>query len=295
LIHLCHYGVVRSLFGAIVVLCLVGSVCAQDLPATPRFEVASVKPNTTNDPPSSRFPLGPGDAFLPGTLFSAANQPLINYIRFAFGRSQGELLRLPSWVYDERFDIQGRATGEPTKEDMRLMVRTLLAQRFKMAWHIEPHDEPVLELIMTKSGELGPQLIRHGADQPCGQNADATGDATFDAIPCGSAGLVSASSPGRARIAGRAEPIARLAGVLSNNRFAGVDRVVIDRTRLAGSFDFAVEWAVPVDPPDVSRSTDDTGPPIDVALRRQLGLTLRPARASIAVLVVDHVERPSGN
>jgi len=178
---------------------------------------------------------------------------------------------------------------------MRQMVRTLLTARFKMSWHTEPREQPVLELFLTTPGELSPQLVRQGADQPCRQNGAAGGDATFDAIPCGSAGLVSASSPGRARIAGRAEPISRLAGVLSNNRFAGVDRVVIDRTGLAGSFDFSVEWAVPLDPPDASQSTDDTGPPIDVALRRQLGLRLRPARASIDVLVVDHVERPAEN
>ena len=262
-----------------------------------RFEVASIKPNTTDAPATSRFPLGPGDAYVAGTLFAATNQPLINFVRFAFGRSQGELLRLPAWIYDERFDIQGRATGEPTKDDMRLMVRALLAERFKLAWHLEPHDEAVLELVMTKPGAPGPQLTRHGAEQSCGADATASGDRSFDAIPCGSAGLVSTSTRGHARLAGRAEPLARLAAVLSNNGFASVDRVVIDRTGLAGNFDFTVEWAVPISPPDsASRPpADDSGPPIDVALRRQLGLTLRPATAPVDTLVIDHIERPSAN
>jgi len=265
--------------------------------SAPRFEVSSVKPNATDAAPTSRFPLGPGDAYVAGTAFSATNQPLINYLRFAFGRSQGELLRLPAWIYDERFDIQGRTTGEPTKDDMRLMVRALLTERFKLAWHFEPHEESVLELVLTKPGVPGPQLTPHGADQSCEQNATARGDRTFDAIPCGSAGLVSTSTPGRARLAGRAEPIARLAAVLSNNGFAGVDRVVIDRTGLAGNFDFTVEWAVPISPADsASRPAgDDSGPPLDVALRQQLGLTLRPAKAPVETLVIDHVERPSAN
>jgi uncharacterized protein (TIGR03435 family) len=286
----------RYLTAAIVALCITAVASAQAPPEGPRFEVASVKPNTTNDPASSRFPLGPGDAYVAGTLFSATNQPLINYIRFAFGRSQGELLRLPSWIYDDRFDIQGRTTGQPTKDEMRLLVRTLLAERFKLRWHLEPREEPVLELVLTKPDELGPQLTRHGAEQSCDQAASPR-DARFDAIPCGSAGLVSASTPGRARIAGRAEPIARLASVLSNNRFAGVERMVIDRTGLAGDFDFAVEWAVPADPADPSSrpAADDTGPPIDVALRQQLGLTLRPAKATVDSLVIDRVERPSNN
>jgi len=85
--------------------------------------------------------------------------------------------------------------------------------------------------------------------------------------------------------------------VLSNNRFAGVDRIVLDHTGLTGSFDFAVEWAVPIDAADAGASprTDDSGPPIDVALRQQLGLTLKSGKASVDSLVVDHLERPTGN
>lgn len=255
--------------------------------------MASVKRNTSGDQPSSRFPLGPGDAYVNGSLFSATNQPLINYIRFAFKRSQGELLRLPSWVYDERFDIQARAAGEPTKDDMRRMMGALLAARFNLAWHVEQREESVLELVLTKPGELGPQLTRHATGQPCGPDATHPRDPTFAAIPCG-AGLVSATSPGRSRISGRAEPIAKLAGLLSNNSFAEVDRVVLDRTGLIGAFDFTVEWAPSVRSAEpLSRPLgDDAGPPLDVALRRQLGLTLRPTRAPVDVLVIDRVERP---
>jgi uncharacterized protein (TIGR03435 family) len=279
-----------------VVLAFVGGVAVLSAQApversAPTFEVASIKPNTSDAPPSSRFPLGPGDAYVAGSLFSATNQPLINYIRFAFGRSQGELLRLPSWVYDERFDIQARAAREATKDEMRLMIRALLAVRFSLAWHVEQREESVLELVVAKPGELGPQLTRHASDQPCGQDAPRA-DPKFDAIPCG-AGLVSATSPGRSSISGRAEPLAKLAGLLSNNSFAGVDRVVVDRTGLTGPFDFTVEWAVPVRSVEpLSRPLgDDAGPPLDVAIRRQLGLTLRPTRARVEVLVIDSVER----
>jgi len=259
----------RAIVALAALLCVARVSAQTALP--PRFEVASVKPNTTNAPPTARFPLGPGDAYVAGTLFAATNQPLINYVRFAFGRSQGELLRLPAWIYDERFDVQGRATGAPTKDDMRLMVRTLLTERFKLTWHYETREAAVLELALAKPGELGPQLVRHGADQPCDQKSAITGDRTFDAIPCGSAGLVSAATPGRARLAGRAEPLARLAAVLSNNAFAGVDRIVIDHTGLDGDFDFVVEWAVPPNPSDPQpRATDDTLP------RRSTGGTSAP-------------------
>jgi hypothetical protein len=53
--------------------------------AAQTFEVASVNPTKSNDPPYSNFPLGPGDVYVPnGGLFSAKNFPLVTYIFFAY-------------------------------------------------------------------------------------------------------------------------------------------------------------------------------------------------------------------
>jgi uncharacterized protein (TIGR03435 family) len=261
--------------------------------SAPAFDVASVKPNASDSPPSSRFPLGSGDAYVAGGVFSALNQPLINYFRFAFGRNQGELLRGPGWVYDERFDIEARAAADATKDEMRLMMRDLLARRFNLAWHFEQREESVLELVLAKPGELGPQLTRSVTDQP-GTDATRNADPEFDAIPSGAGLVFAVTAPRLAKISGRGEPIAKLAGLLSNNSFAGVDRVVLDRTGLTGTFDFTVAWAIPLRPSEaLSRPFgDDVGPPLDVALRRGLGLILRPARAPLEVLVIDRIERP---
>src|SRR5436190_3654571 len=68
------------------------------------FDVTSVKPNRSTAEAYSRFPLGPGDAYVPGGFFSATNQPLIAYLRFAYKLSQIEMPGLPAWVYDDRFD-----------------------------------------------------------------------------------------------------------------------------------------------------------------------------------------------
>ena len=277
------------------ILSLWALLSAQSPVAGPRFEIASVKPNTTDAALSSRFPLGPGDAYLPGTLFSATNQPLINYVRFAFGRSQGELLHLPAWVYDERFDVQARAAGEPSKDDMRLMVRALLTDRFKLMWHVETREGAVLELVLAKPGAVGPQLRKHAGEESCGSDASVRRDPTFAAIPCGSAGLVTASNPGQAKISGRQQPVARLAALLSNNTFAGIDRVVLDHTGLTGDFDFTVEWSLSAADLAARPPGDDTGPGLSQALRDQLGLTLRPARSPIDELVIDHIERPTEN
>jgi hypothetical protein len=84
--------------------------------AAQTFEVASVKPSKSNDPPYSNFPLGPGDVYVPnGGLFSAKNFPLVTYIFFAYKiiGNQGQYLlpQLPDWTKREQFDIQARALG----------------------------------------------------------------------------------------------------------------------------------------------------------------------------------------
>src|SRR5579862_93682 len=127
--------VLRFVATACVLWCVPAAARAQS-PTAPAFEVASVKPNNSNSPPESLFPLGPGDGFAAtGGLFSATSQPLIAYLRFAYRLGQGDLLSLPTWVYNDRFDIEGRAQGTPTKDRMRLMMRSLLAERFKVAVH----------------------------------------------------------------------------------------------------------------------------------------------------------------
>ena len=93
--------------------------------------------------------------YVPGDFFSATNQPLIAYLRFAFKLSQGELLDLPTWVYDEHFDIAARAVGSPTKDEMRLMMRSLLAERFKLKVHRERGTAPAFNLVLVKAGQLG--------------------------------------------------------------------------------------------------------------------------------------------
>jgi hypothetical protein len=133
----------------------------------PAFEVASVKSNLSNAPANSRFPLGPGDAYVPGAIFSATNQPLIGYLRFAYKLGQSDLLGLPGWVYSDRFDIEARAQGNPTKDHMRLMMQSLLTDRFTLIAHTERQIKPVFNLVLAKSGKTGPQLQAHWENESC--------------------------------------------------------------------------------------------------------------------------------
>src|SRR5579871_1667889 len=108
----------------------------------PAFDVASVKQNKTGDPaPYSNSPLGPGTVFVQtGGYFKATDLPLMTYIAFAYkiqGSEAKDLLsQLPDWVNTENYDIEAKtAKVGVTKDEMRLMMQSLLAERFKFTIH----------------------------------------------------------------------------------------------------------------------------------------------------------------
>jgi uncharacterized protein (TIGR03435 family) len=153
------------------------------------FDVVSVKTNKSNEPPTSAFVLGPGDAYVSnGGRFSATNQPLIAYLAFAYKLRASDLPGLPAWVYNDRFDIEARVQGNPTKDQMRLLMQSLLADRFKLATHSETKPGPAFALVMSKPGKIGPQLQ---ADSGDGCSAAPTPQAS-GAAP---SGVRSATSP----------------------------------------------------------------------------------------------------
>ncbi len=297
----------------IVVLWLTSGDCATvraQAPDNPAFEIASVKANNSTTQPLSRFPLGPGDAYIPGNIFSATNQPLIAYLRFAFKLSQGELLDLPTWVYDEHFDIAGRATESPTKDQMRLMMQSLLAERFRLKIHRERRAKPAFNLVLARADRLGPQLKANTDDKACaGSSAQQpTGAAStlgpnepssksgvqLPPMPCGTIGQISASAPDKGRIGGRKVTVELIAGFLKNP-FTGVDRQVIDRTGLSGTFDFSLEWSPERDITGTPGQAPAAGPSFLEALQKQLGFRLVATTAPADVLVIDHIERPDEN
>src|SRR5258708_16168856 len=138
------------------------------------FDVATVKKNTTgpNFSRSSSFPLGPGDVYIPNAgRFQARNLTLLTYIKFAYKLSGDQeqflLPQLPKWATTDRFDIQSSVQGNPTKDQMRLMMQSLLAERFKLAVHYETRQIPMYALLLDIPGKLGPLLQQHPSDSPC--------------------------------------------------------------------------------------------------------------------------------
>jgi bla regulator protein BlaR1 len=279
------------------------------------FDVASVKPNKSSDLQRyANFPMG-GNAWLPtGGLFSTKNIPLVIYIAFAYDlTAQSKLFGLPAWVSNDRFDIEARAQGNPTKDQMRLMVQSLLADRFKLVLHHEARQLPVYALVLSKEGKTGPQLQPHEDDGSCATAAatankppapgtpppvplsapSSTSGLQLPPLVCGSVfGGLPASAPGRVRFGAKGITMPLLARALPG----GLDRPVLDRTGLSGNFDFAIEFTPQIDGPLPPGSTpDETGPTFMEALQEQLGLKLESQTGPVDVIVIDHVEQPSPN
>jgi uncharacterized protein (TIGR03435 family) len=261
------------------------------------FEVASVKQNNaemngTNS--SQNVSLDAGNSFVrTGGLFRATNIPLHWYIRFAYKLETtefGEIMdELPQWAQTTRYDIEARAPGDPTKDQYRLMMQALLADRFKLAVHFEIKQMPVWGLMLNKPGRLGPKLREHSANPPCpaaapaGQTVDST--AAGFPLPCGTFVDVRPATEGDYAGGARDVPMSRVADILSLGTFRTY-KPVVDETGLAGNYDFVIEF---------SRDPNDPIGPFQDALKDQLGLKLVPQTGPVQTIAVDHIEQPSPN
>jgi uncharacterized protein (TIGR03435 family) len=216
------------------------------------FDVASAKPNKSADEPTSNFPLGPGDIYaVTGGRFCATSTTVLNYITFAHKLNGQQRQRiasaLPGWVSSDRFDIGARGQANATKDQVRLMMQSLLADRFKLVLHHETQQSPALALVVAQGGKLGPQIQVHSDGSECmpaapdssqasvsGQPSapSSTSGLQLPAIPCGGVTQLTASAPGRIRIGAKNIPIALLAQPFTRPQ-TGIDRPVFDRTGLS--------------------------------------------------------------
>ena len=184
----------------------------------------------------------------------------------------------------------------------RLMMQSLLADRFKLAVHFETREVPVLALVLVKPGRTGPRLRPHGDGLACDAKWVAPPDRSSPFVApgafmpsCGAVGAI--TGPNNTVLLGARDTSTQL---LANFLPAVQDlgRAVVDRTGLSGKFDFSLNWT-----PEPNRPTplgadappDTGGTTLIEALKEQLGLKLEPAKAQIQILVIDHVERPSPN
>ena len=252
-------------------IALVGVTMTVSAQAPVTFEVASVKANKSG---ASQVTVN----WQGGVTM--INVPLRAIVQFAYGiNTPSRIIGHPDWTNVERFDIQARAPeGFTGVEQMRPMLQTLLADRFKMVSRLERRELQSYALVKARSdGKLGPNI--KPAEKPCvGPRGEA---------PLGIQCVQGGGAAGGARAIGI--PIGQLAPLLS----LVVGRPVVDRTGLTGVYDLELRFSgerVDGGPP-----TDPAAPSIFTAVQEQLGLKLEAEREVVEVLVIDRIDRPSDN
>ncbi len=266
--------------------------------AGPQFEVASVRENSSDEKSVSNFPLNPGPQFgLSGGLLTARNMLLLQYVVFAYKPTsyQIQILRqgMPAWTRDAHYDIVAKAPGNPTKDEMRAMMRALLEERFGMRVHHESRETNIFALVLARPGKLGQKLVPHAADDPdCKKKPLPVTQAGGYPHECGTGAMIASSTAGLTAAGGQKVVMDEFVLGLTNPS-EGIDRPVLNRTGLSGAYDFALEWVA--DSGDSSAVGSTAGPGFRQALREQMGLKLVPEKAPVDVIVVDKVERPSAN
>ena len=269
-----------------------------------RFDVISIRENrTAGAHPYSNFPLNPGPQYNnEGGLLVARDIPILQLLVFAYAHNmyQIQAMRqsLPFWARETGYDVQARAEGRPTKDEMREMVRSLLADRFGLKLHLETREEPVFQLVAVHPGKLGPDLQpAHPNEPPCaayGPYANAPVPTIEGGLPayCGAVLLLPNTTGGQIHLAGRQVPLSQLA--LAIGAFGEMfQRPVVDGTGLPGKYDVSLTFTPESSDPAHTGQTTDV--PLSEALRKQLGLKLESGKASVEVPVLDRLEKPTGN
>jgi uncharacterized protein (TIGR03435 family) len=259
-----------------------------------RFEVASVRPSARQAPAVITGGAGGGPNIgVRGERFVAVNQVLREIIRYAYQLESFQQIEGASPLLDDRFDITAVVPAGTPPDVPRLMLQTLLAERFSLRVRWTTRDQLVYQLIAGRRDKrLGPQL------KPSTRDCDASlaqfrrehpdgGRAARVFVPKPICDM--SVYPFRASIVGDTQTMADLARELS--RIPVVGTAVLDRTGLTGRFDFELSFFPgPAAAALLPRAADQ--PSLFVALEEQLGLRLERTRAPVRVLVVDRVEPP---
>jgi uncharacterized protein (TIGR03435 family) len=344
----------RNRFGLMLMagaLIAAGAACAQTAPATQAassvqaspavqaapgnlaFDVASVRPSPAPDQTTMIAGLQAGR--LPnwvradGTRATFHYESLKELIAYAYKLRTYEISG-PEWLVTDRFDIEARLPDGATKDDVPEMLQALLAERFNLTSHREMQEQPVLGLVVAKSG---PKLKESSAkpvafdeseslkpdeskmDSPDGpihlmKNAD--GSTTYN---MGARGSFTLKLDGETRSMHMQADTITMKGfvMMMTTLGAGQGRQIVDMTGLTGMYQAAVNFSMmdlmsslsaqgielPRRPGGGSSSTEATDPEggatVSAALEK-LGLKLEKSRAKVDRLVVDHVEKsPTDN
>jgi bla regulator protein blaR1 len=286
----------KLLLAAVAILAVAAPIVAGVLHATPNrtasqgqnaiatipaYATVSITPNKSGgDRVALMF--GP-DGFI------SNNASLQQVIRAAYGVEDDRILGAPDWLQSEKYDVEAKedssGTDDPRKlsldqriSEQKRMLQALLADRLKLSLHRETRDLTVYALVIAKNG---PKLQESRPG---------------DTYPNGHKGPDGVSRPGGIHFEGQRLIAERVpVGPMLFHLSRQLHRTVLDETALSGTYDFTLKL-----PDGVPLGIDNPAPPesyesaVSTAIEQQLGLKLEPTKVPMEVLVIDHVEKPSG-
>jgi uncharacterized protein (TIGR03435 family) len=259
-----HQSVLTRLLTVLVIAMLNASVIQaySQLPSV-RFEVASIRQNRSGDPNTAT-------SFIAGGGFAATNATLTGIIQEAYGVRDDRMRGGPGWIRTDRYDVAAKPQAAVTSDESRMMLQSLLAERFALKSHWEKQEGPGFILTVAKAGPKLRINTQVECLPPCGgTNSSVTG-----------------------KLSSRKVPMSRFANSLAEI----LGRPVVDMTSLNDSYDIDLDWA-----PDATRFggrakevPGDFRPSLFTALQ-DLGLKLEAAKVPLDFFVIDQVSRPSEN
>lgn len=252
----------------------------------PVFEVASVKPARPDVRVRSSMRGGPGTGDAEQITFT--NVTLMSVLVRAYDVRNYQIAG-PAWLSSERYDIAAKIAPGTTKEQFNLMLRDLVGKRFQLALHHESKEFQGYELVVSKGGSKLKVSGESGADQPeptAPPKTDANGFPQLE----GPGLLAMEGVKGRAVVSfvtARSQSISALAEWLSKE----FRMPILDKTGLAGRFDFKLEFAPQAPGALPAEATDEGAPNLLTAIQQTLGLKLNPAKIPLDVLMIDRAEK----
>jgi uncharacterized protein (TIGR03435 family) len=250
---------------------------ADTSPQGPAFEVAAIKPNKSGSFNSvSNFK---------GGRFTATNIDLKTLMQYdAFGVPAAQIMGLPASINSDRFDIEGKVddtvvaqTGKLSRDQSNRLehqlIQQLLADRFKLTFHMETKECPVYALVVWKGN---PKLVQSMSDEKGPSFYSNSGKLTAKGVT-----------------------MKELAQFFTQVSAGELGRFVIDKTGLEGKYDLTLAWSPDNRLAAMTDTSNDVsappGPSIFTAVQEQLGLKLESTKAPVETLVIDHIEQPSEN
>jgi uncharacterized protein (TIGR03435 family) len=233
------------------------------------YDVVSVKPSKFGGGGrGGALPVIPAEQ--PADGFTAANVFPMWLIQTAFGVDYIQVQGAPAWLNSEQYVVEAKvdssvadALQKLSADDRRVvrrrMLQTLLADRFKLTVHRETKELPVYSFVIAKGGS---KLREAKAGEPRLYKAGADGAVIYQAIPF-------------------AELVRTFADQLG--------RTIVDKTGITGTYDVTLKFSL-----DDSR-TDSNSPSLVTAVEEQLGLKLESGKGPVEIIVIDHIDWPSGN